>query len=250
MAPPPRAGRPQNGHGRRPRGQDRSEPCRLFLQGRCRYGEQCRYSHDGDSPPVESKEIGTLTAEDAAEKEGYGEWKRSLKRLPSTPSIHQMKAMMDDALQILAHNNQSLHQQIPRDLVDQDNTDGLQWIRQIMNLRISDRCYVGDLYVFISGSRGSRAIPFFQHVCQALDDSATRGKDADQTILCLVKAIREVITRNQKALYHEGLPGLIDSVSQLWDEAMVDKPLMAPTKIQIKELQRLRKRADTMLANN
>jgi len=110
--------------------------------------------------------------------------------------------------------------------------------------------YVGALYVFISGSGGSRAIPFFQHVCQALDDPATRGKDADQTIMCLVKAIREVITRNQKALYHEGLPGLIDSVSQLCDEAMVDKPLMAPTKIQIEELQRLRKRADSMLANN
>jgi hypothetical protein len=110
--------------------------------------------------------------------------------------------------------------------------------------------YVGDLYVFISGSSGSRAIPFFQHVCKALNDPATKGKDADQTIMCLVRATREVIIPNQKALYHEGLPGLVGSVSQLCDELMVDKPLMAPTKIQIEELQRLRKLADTMLADN
>ncbi|KAL2814041.1 hypothetical protein BJX63DRAFT_393349 [Aspergillus granulosus] len=285
--PPSRPRGRGNGRSRRPHNQDnvtRKGLCRLFAQGQCGYGEGCRYRHEGPSPSTDSRERTALTAEESAEQEEYRDWKRRLKRAPFASSTHQMKAIMDGALEILANKNQSLRQQIPRDLVDQDDTTGtkgLQWIREIMNVRISQRflasdillvarsflklithpklldclsvdTYMGDLYAFICGSSGARAIPFFQHVCKALESPEASDNDADEVIMCLVRAIREVMVRNQKALYHEGLPGLIDSIAKLCDRCIVttNMPQMARTRIQIEALQRLRQRADTILADN
>ncbi|KAL2838452.1 hypothetical protein BJY01DRAFT_258037 [Aspergillus pseudoustus] len=177
---------------------------------------------------------------------------------------------MEDALEILANTNQSQHQNIPRDLVDQDNnkgTKGLQWIQEIMSVRISQRIsandillvarpflklithpalldclsvdtYVGDLYGFVCGSSGARAIPYFGHVCKALKSQEGRGHDTDEVIICLVRAIREVIIRNQKAIYHEGVPDLIDGIAKLCDKCTIE------------QLQRLTQRGTAMLASS
>lgn len=191
---------------------------------------------------------------------------------------------MDDALKILSYEDRSLQQDIPKDLVDQDDTNGLQWIREIMNMRISPLSlvddflpivrsflrlithpafldclsvdtYVGDLYVFICGSSGARAIPFFQQVCEGLkrQSAAQEGETdtTDETLRCLVRAVREVLIRNQKALYHEGLPTLIETIAKLCDVCdTTTKPEMITTRIQVDELQRLRQRANVMLGDD
>ncbi|KAL3467220.1 hypothetical protein BJX64DRAFT_192492 [Aspergillus heterothallicus] len=285
MAPPLRGGRRRNvrnGDSMRSGSATCDQPCRLFLQGRCKYGDRCRYTHDSSSPVKKGKERASPTAEEVAEKTEYREWKRRLRRDPLAPTIYQMQAIMNDALEILAKKNQSLYQHIPRDLVDQDGdkgTKGLQWIREIMSMRVSQRysandfllvarpflklvthpllldclsvdTYVGDMYVFICGSSGTRAFPFFQHVCTALETQESRNKDAHDILTCLVAATREVIIRNQKALYHDSLPNLIENVAKLCEDCMVDsEPRLIYTKTRVEEIQRLIQRADAKLAS-
>ena len=83
---------------------------------------------------------------------------------------------------------------------------------------------VGGLYSFISGSNGSRAIPFFQQLSSSLKHvlkSATPGPKAVHatTLNGMLKALQELPRRQQRAAFHDGLPSLIDSMEDLVDVA-------------------------------
>ena len=78
--------------------------------------------------------------------------------------------------------------------------------------------YVGSLYSFMSGANGTRAIPFFQHLCKVL--VATRAKAVqtipldrlDSTLIALSAALSELLRRESRARYNEDLPDLISSL--------------------------------------
>lgn len=78
--------------------------------------------------------------------------------------------------------------------------------------------YVGSLYSFISGVNGSRAIPFFQHLCEIL--VATRAETVrtipldrlDSTLIALSAALSELLRRESRARYNDDLPNLINSL--------------------------------------
>ena len=87
--------------------------------------------------------------------------------------------------------------------------------------------YVGSLYNFISGANGTRAIPFFQHLCQiiatTLEESAKpiRPERLESTMIALVAALSEILRREFRARYNDDLPDLLNSLeiaAQLIDE--------------------------------
>lgn len=86
---------------------------------------------------------------------------------------------------------------------------------------------VGGLYNFISGSNGSRAIPFFQLLSTSLEQdlkSAASGSKAilETTLIAMLKALQELLRREQRAAFNDDLPGLIDSMENLLDVAGID----------------------------
>lgn len=78
--------------------------------------------------------------------------------------------------------------------------------------------YVGSLYNFISGANGTRAIPFFQHLCEILvaarveTDISIPLDILDSTLISLSTALSELLRRESRARYNEQLPDLINSL--------------------------------------
>lgn len=91
---------------------------------------------------------------------------------------------------------------------------------------------VGSLYNFISGSNGSRAIPFFQLLTSSLEQdlkSATSGPIAilELTLIAMTRALQELLRREQRAAFHDDLAGLINSMELLVGVAGIDAHSMA-----------------------
>jgi hypothetical protein len=78
--------------------------------------------------------------------------------------------------------------------------------------------YVGSLYNFVSGASGTRAVPFFQHLCETL--TATRVESVrvtplyklDSTLVALATAVSEVLRREPRARFNNDLPDLVNSL--------------------------------------
>lgn len=87
--------------------------------------------------------------------------------------------------------------------------------------------YVGSLYNFISGTNGTRAIPFFQHICVII--VATRAEATqtvplrrlESTLVALLNALTEILRREPRARYNGNLPelvNLLETMAQLMNE--------------------------------
>lgn len=78
--------------------------------------------------------------------------------------------------------------------------------------------YVGSLYNFVSGTSGTRAVPFFQHLCEIL--AAARAESVrvtplsklDSTLIALTTAVSEVLRREPRARFNDDLPNLVNSL--------------------------------------
>lgn len=86
---------------------------------------------------------------------------------------------------------------------------------------------VGGLYNFISGSNGSRAIPFFQLLSSSLAHvlkSATPGPKTihETTLIAMLRTLHELLKREQRAAFHDDLPGLINAMEDLVGAAGID----------------------------
>ena len=76
--------------------------------------------------------------------------------------------------------------------------------------------FVGGLYNFISGSNGTRAVPFFQRLCTNLADAYCESNvsrtSVETTLITMLISLREILKREQRAAFHEELPDLINSL--------------------------------------
>ena len=76
--------------------------------------------------------------------------------------------------------------------------------------------YVGSLYNFMSGANGTRAIPFFQHICEIIVSARAETiptilqERLDSTLTALLNALTEILRRESRARYNDDLPELID----------------------------------------
>lgn len=91
---------------------------------------------------------------------------------------------------------------------------------------------VGGLYNFISGSNGSRAIPFLNLLSSSLEQnlkSATPGPKAilETTLIAMLRALRELLGRERRATFHADLPDLINSIENVVGIADIDANSLA-----------------------
>ena len=236
--------------GRNGRGDRGRRPCRDYQQtGQCRFGDQCRFSHDlagSDNEGLSRDASGRLeeTPEQQRAKEDYSSWKRLIKQEPRSNDINTVRSLWTKALMILEGSERDWKHLLPRDL-DDDEYYGREHIHSLLGmvahahghaifielatpfLRVithvafldclSVDTFVGGLYNFISGSNGSRAIPFFQRLMAALVEYSLQANEPAESLLEKTAipasiALRELLRREQRAMFHDDLPDLVASM--------------------------------------
>jgi hypothetical protein len=211
--------------------------------GTCNRADSCPYSHDTSNTTTPSR-----VNEDADQREArqaYNVWKRLLGSAPHDP--RNMQRLWEGALDILQNGDRDRKQQLPRDLdIEDQNINGRRHIQALMSKRVREDeyrsfvticqsflltmahsslldclavdTYVGTIYNYISGTNGTRAIPFFQHLCEILitirtDDSRSISADVlDSTLVALSTVLRELMKREYRARFNEDVPILVESL--------------------------------------
>ena len=251
MAPPIKQGGFWRGGERRGGGQGINggragqKKCRFLQEGHCRYGQKCKYSHELDPKIGASSTSGHFrvrpdrTPEQQLGRENYQSWKNTLRITPRNDDTQTAQRLWDEALKLLTTGERDWQQRLPQDLAE---PQGLEHVQYLMGLKVnacgaatfirlarpflmvithpalldclSVDIYVGDLYTFVSGSGGTRAVPFFIYLANSLLQEYTTSSKNDtesmeHMIIATVIALREVMRRIPKALFHDDLPPLI-----------------------------------------
>ena len=256
--------------------------CRLIEQGEhCRYGDDCSFSHDISNRSNNPGGRLAETQEQQKERKDYNSWKRLVKRPPMPNDTVTVELLWSGALAILNEGDRDWKQMLPRDL-DAEEHYGREHIQTLMSM-VSDPygsaafiklaqpfllvithpalldclsvdTFIGGLYNFISGSNGTRAVPFFQRLCKNLVDAyfeSNISKSLVQDILiAMLISLREILKREQRAAFHEEFPDLINTLQNVTAATEIDE---TSTNLQLianksSELQAIIARANGLLA--
>jgi hypothetical protein len=85
---------------------------------------------------------------------------------------------------------------------------------------------VGALYNFISGTNGTRAVPFFQRLCEILSDILKKStfhilvEHLEEILVATSVALCEVLKREQRARFNEDLPELVDRLEHVASQVL------------------------------
>ncbi|KAH7414422.1 hypothetical protein DE146DRAFT_673990 [Phaeosphaeria sp. MPI-PUGE-AT-0046c] len=222
--------------------------CNEFQRtGACKRAN-CTYSHVGGRPGRrdDAPAKATETDEQREARKSYNAWKRLLISEPANSSV--AKRLWKGALKILEHGDRECQQQLARDLDSDDkNYKGRHHIAAIMSQRVrggdcerfiknTERflrivthtsfldglaidTYVGSIYNFIGGANGTRAIPFFQHLCELViaartdGDPSTAPSERLESILdAMSLALRELLKRERRARFNDNLENLLKTL--------------------------------------
>ncbi|OAL52703.1 hypothetical protein IQ07DRAFT_535610 [Pyrenochaeta sp. DS3sAY3a] len=228
------------------------EACHHYAQGKCRFGDECRFSHDlssgakQDRVRVQRDKRLDETAEEQFARATYSSWRSLIRRMPLSNDLHTMQSVWNGALEILDGEDRDWKQSLPKDLDNDEGLFGRQHIKDLLSKRaepsqhvkfieivrsfllvmthsamvdsLSVDTYVGNLYNFISGTNGTRAVPFFQHVCELVTGLRLERKQVlpletlDTTLIAMSTTLSELLRRESRARYNEELPDLIRSL--------------------------------------
>jgi CCCH-type zinc finger len=277
------------GSGRGSRG-DRAV-CRFFQQGNCRNHRNCRFSHDSQSITNASLILNKFnarperTSEELIAREDYRSWKSILRTRPLYDDLRTVQRLWSGALELLTNGERDWQQRLPQDLVDEEHLFGYQHVQDLMDMRpsvvgdtrfiqlarpflmvithsafldcLSVDMYVGDLYNFVSGSGGTRAVPFFQSFSNSLVEEHRASPDTntesyEDVLVAMATALREVLRRTPKALFHEDLPALVESIGNASEFLGLDNNSVAAHTVatRVAELQRMIRRTQGILMEN
>lgn len=221
--------------------------CRYYEQnGLCRYGLNCKFSHElssygGDERPPRPEE----TLEQLQAKADYNAWKRIIKIPPRPNDDRTIEQLWSGALTILNGDEREWKQMVPRDL-DYEEYYGREHIKTILTMGqksgshdrflrlvrpfllvvthssfldcLSVDTAVGGLYNFFGGTNGTRAVPFFRHLCEELVNAHTdlpslaTSATVDTTLLAASTSLRELLRREFRARFNDDLPNLIETM--------------------------------------
>ena len=242
------------------------QPCfNMQKTGKCRFGANCQYSHDvsiredDERSPHPSRKRPEETIEQQQAKAHYNSWKRYIKTRPKPNDTRTVELLWEGALVILNGEDRDWKQMLPRDLDDQENYGrehmhvGLSMVAgpfghsKFINLAkpfLSDLTHpalldclsvdtsVGGLYNYMSGSNGSRAIPFFRRLCTSLVEGFLEASPSvsaislEASLVAMAIALLELLRREQRASFHDDLLKLISSIESIPEATGVD-PLSA-----------------------
>jgi len=229
--------------------------CYSFQQtGHCRYGIKCIYSHDSTIGsnnsvlPSVSRERLEDTPERQKAKDDYYSWKRLIKNPPRPNDIETIRLLWSGGLNILEGEDREGRQMLPRDL-DNEEYFGRQHMKALLTMQTHTRGHgtyvdlarpfllvmshpaildcltvdtsVGNLYNFISGGSGSRAILFFRNLCtnlieQHLESTASDSSMAlEETLDATTITLRELLRREARAAFNDDLPDLLGSLENI-----------------------------------
>lgn len=196
-----------------------------------------------------------------------------------------MEQLWQGALAILNGDEREWKQMVPRDLDDEEHF-GRAHIRTLMAMRpilgnyaifvrlirpfllvmthdaflscLSVDTFVGALYNFIGGTNGTRAVPFFQHLCETLVKehvetlSPVTAATVDTTIVATSIALRELLRREPRARFNDALPTLIDTMENAVQVITGDTQSQIATIVcnQIGDLRAMVTRANGLLAQD
>ncbi|QSZ30518.1 hypothetical protein DSL72_000072 [Monilinia vaccinii-corymbosi] len=188
-------------------------------------------------------------------RNNYNSWKRLIKSRPLSNDIRTIQILWQGALEILDGHDRDSKQMLARDL-ENDDFHGREHIRVILEMTTNtngatiflelvrpflyvithqalldclsiDTC-VGDLYNFISGSNGSRAMPFFQRLMASLLEThkfadAISKENIERTMIAMSTCLRELVRREQRVLFHDDIPGIVTSLENSVGVVGVDR---------------------------
>jgi hypothetical protein len=198
-----------------------------------------------------------VTPEQPQAIKSYSAWKRHLSSDPNDGRT--MQQLWGGTVNILEENDHNLTQQLPRDLDTEDKDhNGRHQIKAIVNRQVRygyatqliRNCqqflltmthpsmldglavdtYVGSLYNLMSGSNGTRAMPFFQHLCECLvaartDNDPSMSTDIlRSTLVAISVALCELLKRESRARFNEDLEALTDTMESAATMFATDKP--------------------------
>jgi hypothetical protein len=173
----------------------------------------------------------------------YNAWKRFIKSPPIRSDVWTIERIWNDALAILNGGNRDWKQMLPRDL-DNEEYCGREHIQTLLSMVadthscrkfvdlaepfllvithpallncLSVDTFVGNIYNYISGSNGTRAIPFFKRLSVHLVEAHFESpKPGSITLEAMSTAINEVLRRVPRATFHDDLPDLVDTIENV-----------------------------------
>ena len=245
-----------------PRAGKMNLPCRNMQKtGKCRFGTKCQYSHnmsfdqDNKRSSNPSRKKPEETPQQQQAKAQYNSWKRQIKIEPKPNDSRTIERLWEGALIILNGEDRDWKQMLPRDLDDQGNY-GRQHMHAVLSMVarpyghsefiklaqpflsvithsalldcLSVDTSVGGLYNYMSGTNGSRAIPFFQRLCNSLvegfleESSSSSTGLLETTLVAMTVALRELLRREQRATFHNDLLDLITSIESISETTGTD----------------------------
>jgi hypothetical protein len=226
----------------------------------------CHFSHDVGNGIETKRQTAPArvseTAEQRQARQSYSTWKRYLGSEPN--DSRNMQRLWEGALKILEEGDRDRKQQLVQDLdTDDKYHKGRHHIDALLSKRVQDGVsaqfiedcqrflliithsslldslavdtYVGSIYNFISGANGTRAIPFLQHLCENLiaarmeSHFPTSVEVLDSTLVAMAITLRELLKRESRARFNEGLRALIDVMHLAADMCASEKPSISST---------------------
>lgn len=187
-------------------------------------------------------------------------WKLILRTPPSYADFQTAQRLWTGALEILQNGERDWQQRLPKDLVDEEQLSGYQHMQELLELRphlvgntrfiqlagsflmvithsalldcLSVDTYVGDIYNFVSGSSGTRAVPFFQSLSRSLLAERNISMDVgggffEDVLTAMATALREMLKRMPKVLFHEDLGALVESLEKASEFLRLDGNMIA-----------------------
>ena len=235
--------------------------CRNFQTGYCRFGIDCRFSHDStnsnehkpSSPVHKQKEV---DPEQEKARADYNAWKRLIKVPPKPNDTWTIERLWNGALAILDEEDREWKQMLPRDL-DDDEYYGREHIQTLLSMVahthgcrefvdlahpflmvithpelldcLSVDMFVGNLYNYIGGTNGTRAIPFFKRLSTSLIEAHSESSKSSLVITLTATfnamsiAICELLRRVPRATFNDDIPDLVNSLEKIPEITGIDR---------------------------
>ncbi|KAI2478280.1 NFX1-type zinc finger-containing protein 1 [Pyrenophora tritici-repentis] len=204
----------------------------------------CPYAHEQDG---QRKRVAESEEQQQA-RGNYNDFKKYLGKSYAPSDAHVMRQVWERASAILNEGDRDWIQQLPKDLAENEGKySGLAHIKAIVLRKaksydqdeyietakafldvITDSSlldclavdtYVDAIYIFISGSKGKRAYPFLQHLCETLvaartdDSSSVSQKILEQALVKLSIVLYELLKRDRHARLNELLEPLVETLT-------------------------------------